>query len=240
MTIALPDIHANLEGVCRRIGQAAAAAGRDPGEVRLIAVSKYMSVAHINCALEAGQHCFGENTVQDAMSKISRIRDPACEWHFIGHLQSNKAGFLPGNFTWLHTLDSIKLARKLAAHCLANGSELKVLAQVNIAEDPDKYGVHPDTVFAFVDALLREELPGISLHGLMTIGRRESTPAERCRDFSGLRILREACAERFGESLFRELSMGMSSDFESAIREGATLVRIGSAVFGPRPTGEDR
>ena len=235
MTASVADIGGNLCAVRERIRQTAAAAGRNPNEIRLIAVSKYMTVAHINRAMEAGQYCFGENTVQEAMSKLSRIQGPACEWHFIGHLQTNKAGYIPGNFTWLHTLDSLKLARKLASHCTATGAKLNLLVQVNISNDPAKYGLQPATVVAFVDELLQEDLPGISLHGLMTIGRRESSDAERHGDFSRLRKLRDTCAGRYGESLFRELSMGMSHDFETAIHEGATMLRIGSAIFGPRP-----
>jgi hypothetical protein len=235
MTTPLPDIRGNLQAVQNRIHRAATTARRNPNDIRLIAVSKYMTTAHITRAIEAGQHIFGENTVQDAMTKLPLIQNPANEWHFIGHLQTNKAKYIPGNFSWFHTLDSIKLARKLSIHAEASGKRLKTLIQVNISDDPDKFGLQADRVFAFVDELLQTGLNGISLHGLMTIGRRGSSDSERQHDFSRLRKLRDSCAKRFGDTLFHELSMGMSNDFETAISEGATMVRVGNAIFGPRP-----
>jgi pyridoxal phosphate enzyme (YggS family) len=236
----MPDIEANLLSVREHIRHAAVSSGRDPDEVRLIAVSKTVSSADIIRAIDAGQHIFGESTVQDAMSKLSLIRDPANEWHFIGHLQTNKVRHIPGNFAWLHTLDSMKLARKLSGHAEARGVVVNTLLQINIADDPDKFGMQPASVFAFVDELLHAGLDGIRLCGLMTIGRREASVADRHRAFSQLRELRDDCALRFGAGMFRELSMGMSGDFEIAVNEGATLVRVGSAIFGDRvPYRED-
>jgi len=210
-------------------------AGRDPDEVRLIAVSKYMTPDQVRQAIAAGQSCFGENTVQDAQTKQHLIDNPATEWHFIGHLQTNKAKYIPGNFAWLHTLDSLKLAARLSGYIPAETPALNVLLQINIAEDPDKSGLPAGRVFPFVDELLLAGLPGIRLGGLMTIGRREATQEERRRDFSALRDLRDSCAARVGADHFQELSMGMSNDFETAIGEGATMVRVGSAIFGARP-----
>jgi pyridoxal phosphate enzyme (YggS family) len=230
-----PDIKANLREIRERIASAATAAGRDPGSVRLIAVSKYQSSAGIQQAIAAGQTAFGENTVQEAMTRQVLMTEPGTEWHFIGHLQTNKAKYLPGNFSWLHTLDSIKLAKKLSACAAAAGDRLKLLIQVNISKDPDKFGLLPDAVYPFVEEFLAADLPGVHLRGLMTIGRRDATDAERLHDFSGLHELRDACAGRFGAAYFRELSMGMSHDFETAIRAGATMVRVGSAIFGARP-----
>ncbi len=235
MTTALPDIEHNLEMVRERIRRAAACADRDPDSIRLIAVSKYMTPAHISRAMQAGQHAFGENTVQDALNKLALIQDPLNEWHFIGHLQTNKARHIAANFAWFHTLDSLKLARTLARHAEAAGRQVRALLQVNISGDPDKFGLAPEAVAGFVEAFLEAGLSAISLHGLMTIGRRGLDESERRREFAGLRELGVACSTRFGAPYFAELSMGMSDDYEIAISEGATMVRIGSAIFGPRP-----
>ena len=235
MTTSLPDIQHNLEDVRERIRRAAASAGRDPDGIRLIAVSKYMTPAHIARAMAAGQHVFGENTVQEALGKLPLIQDPQNEWHFIGHLQTNKARHIAANFSWFHTLDSLKLARMLDRHAGAADKQLRTLIQVNISGDPDKFGLIPDAVAGFVETFLDAGLGAISLHGLMTIGRRGISESGRRREFAGLRELGDACAARFGTAHFTELSMGMSDDYEIAISEGATMVRIGSAIFGPRP-----
>ena len=230
-----PDIRPGLRIIRDRINNAARSVGRNPESIRLIAVSKYQPAALIRQAIDAGQAVFGENTVQEALSRQALLQDPRTEWHFIGHVQTNKAKHIPGNFAWLHTLDSIKLARKLAACAVAAETDLNVLLQVNISNDPDKFGLLPDAVYPFVEEFLEAGLQGVSLRGLMTIGRRTSSDAERFADFSGLRELGERCAARFGDAYFGELSMGMSADFETAIRAGSTMVRVGSAIFGPRP-----
>ena len=236
MIPAVPDIDGNLQQVRERIRTAAARAGTPLEHIRLIAVSKYMPQQYIEQAVAAGHHCFGENTVQDARTKQSLIDDPANEWHFIGHLQTNKAKYIPGSFDWLHTLDNLKLAVKLSDRAVRTADTLNVLIQVNIANDPDKHGLMTNDVFPFIETLLADENPGIKLKGLMTIGQKVSTPDQRRSDFSGLRELGLACAERFGADSFTELSMGMSGDFEAAIEEGATMVRVGTAIFGPRPS----
>jgi len=230
-----PDISGNLDHIRARIRRAAAAAGRDPAEIRLVAVSKYMPVEFLQQAIRSGHYIFGENTLQEAAAKLRAIQDPRVEWHFIGHLQSNKARFIPGNFHWLHTLDSLKLARKLSDAWDGTQPPLQVLLQVNIAHDPRKYGLAPDSTPEFAADLLQLELPGISLRGLMTIGREHATPVDRSHDFAALRRLRDGIAARPGMDCFSELSMGMSDDFEIAIAEGATIIRIGSSIFGPRP-----
>ena len=239
MTEADTDIQTRLQIVRERLRIAAAAAGRKPEEIRLIAVSKTASCADIQRAIDAGQHVFGESTVQEALTKDSVMKDPANEWHFIGHLQSNKVRHIPGRFAWLHTLDSLKLARKLSGYAQAGGVVINTLLQVNIADDPDKFGMQADGVFRFADELLRAGLVGIEPRGLMTIGRLGAPAADARRAFSRLRELRDACARRFGAGMFRELSMGMSGDFEIAIAEGATMVRVGSAIFGARPARRD-
>jgi len=229
-----PDIGGNIERIRTRIRHAATTAGRDPGDIRLIAVSKYTPAAHVNLAVQAGQYIFGENTIRDANAKLDAVSDPRLEWHFIGHLQSNKTRFVPGRFHWLHTLDSLKLARRLSTACADTGSALRVLLQVNIANDPHKFGLQPESTVSFAADLLQLELPGLQLRGLMTIGRGQASPVEQRHDFAALRRLRDACAAQLGDEYFPELSMGMSGDFEIAISEGATMIRIGSSIFGPR------
>ena len=228
------NISANLDMIRKRIQHAAEMSGRNPDSIRLIAVSKYMPEDYVRQAMLAGQRCFGENTLQDAQSKQAVIDDPATEWHFIGHLQSNKAKHIPGNFDWLHTLDSLKLAKRLAA-AASPATTLRVLLQVNIANDPDKFGLPATGLFQFIDELLHAGLSGIRVRGLMMIGHRDATAAECRRDFSALYELGQNCATRFGTELFNEYSMGMSGDFEAAIAEGATMIRVGTAIFGPRP-----
>jgi pyridoxal phosphate enzyme (YggS family) len=239
MTGTGSEIRARLQTVRERIRSAAASAGRKPEDVLLIAVSKTASSANIQRAIEAGQHVFGESTVQEALTRDALMTDPTNEWHFIGHLQTNKVKHIPGRFAWLHTLDSLKLARRLSSHAEAGGVAVNTLLQVNIADDPDKFGMQADGVFAFVDELLQAGLGGIRLRGLMTIGPLEASADDTRRAFSRLRELRDACARRFGAGMFRELSMGMSGDFEIAIAEGSTMVRVGSAIFGARPARRD-
>jgi hypothetical protein len=234
MPVNTSDIATRLQGIRTRIRTAAGAAGRDPEAIRLIAVSKRMPADYVRMAMAAGQFCFGENTVQDALTKQALINDPRTEWHFIGHLQSNKAKAIPGRFDWLHTLDSHKLARQLSGAALEAGHLVNVLLQVNVADDPAKFGLPAGRVPAFVDSLLEAKLAGIRLRGLMTIGRQTADADLRRTEFASLRELGRRCAERFGSELFSELSMGMSADFELAIVEGATMVRVGSSIFGAR------
>ena len=235
MSLSSSDIENNLVSIRERMRIAAAEAGRDANDIRLVAVSKYMPPEYVQAAMAAGHHCFGENTLQDAHRKQKLLDDPLNEWHFIGHLQSNKAKAIPGKFAWLHTLDSIKLANKLSASAIHSGKTLNVLLQVNIAHDPDKFGLPAESVYPFVEELLHAGLTGIRLRGLMTIGHRHASRGEARATFTALRELAESCAQRFDAQHFSELSMGMSNDFELAIAEGATLIRVGSSIFGQRP-----
>jgi pyridoxal phosphate enzyme (YggS family) len=238
MSLSASAIHQNIAIARERMHTAARAAGRNPDDIRLIAVSKYMSAETVHKAMQAGQHCFGENKIQEAQTKLALIKDiedAANEWHFIGHLQTNKAKLIAGRFSWLHTLDSLKLAKKLSDNVARASTSLNILLQVNIANDPDKFGLSADAVCPLAEQLLAADYPGIRLQGLMTIGRRDADLAERRADFSALRELGSHCAERLGADYFSQLSMGMSGDFEAAIAEGATMVRIGSLIFGPRP-----
>ena len=223
-----------LRRVKTEIATIAGAAGRDPASVRLIAVSKHKSLTDIVAAYDAGQRAFGENTVQEAREKIPQIDRTDIDWHFIGRLQKNKAKLIPGLFHWLHSLDNLALAEKLSRHCEQQAATLKTLIQVNIDRDPDKQGVSPENLFALLDSLLKENLVGIDMRGLMTIGIHTDDQAAIQRGFAELRELSDQCQQRFGLGNFNELSMGMSGDYPLAIKEGATMIRLGTAIFGER------
>jgi len=226
-----------LETIRQRVVEAARRAGRAPEEVRLIAVSKTQSIAAIQALVELGVRDFGESQVQEALPKIEHFGAAALNWHFIGHLQSNKSRYIPGHFQWVHSVDSARLTRRLAeaggAGAGADSQPLKLLLQVNVAADPAKHGLLPREVYPTVEDLLGQPLAGVQLCGLMTIGYLHADEDRARASFSGLRDLLEGCRQRFGDS-FRELSMGMSDDFETAIEEGATMVRVGTALFGSR------
>jgi len=229
------DIKAHLDEVHERIRQAATRAGRDPDAVTLIAVSKTKPWHMVARAIAHGQKDFGENMVQDALTKIPHTQDKHdIRWHFIGHLQSNKTKHIPGNFQWLHTLESDKIARRLESTCAELGVDLNALLQINIANDPAKGGLKIGQVDQFIDNFLRQDYKHLKLRGLMTIGAEESDETMRRRWFSGLRELQEVLVSKFDLANFKQLSMGMSDDFEEAVEEGATMVRVGSTIFGRR------
>jgi hypothetical protein len=227
-------IAANLERLRTSLTDAAHHAGRRPGDVKLIAVSKTQPPEAVAAAIAAGQRVFGENTVRDALTKIPHFAGQGLEWHFIGHLQSNKARFIPGNFAWVHSLTSVKLAQRLARLAQEQNTIVNTLIEVNITRDPAKHGVAPEDVTPLLDELLKANFTGIQLRGLMAIGPHPATESERRASFAALRKLRDDCAQRFALPGFTELSMGMSGDFIAAIQEGSTLVRIGTAIFGER------
>lgn len=231
-----------LAAVHERIAVAARRAGRPPESIRLIAVSKTHPAETVAAALQCGQRVFGESRVQEAQEKQRALRAllsppaPAIEWHLIGHLQSNKARFVPEAFQWVHTLDSLTLARRIGDEARAAGVTINALIQVNVAGDPRKHGVASEALHPLVESLLGANISGLSLRGLMTIGRLDAGPADTQRAFAELRALRDDVSRKFGLPQFSELSMGMTGDFEAAIAEGATMVRIGSAIFGERET----
>ena len=227
-------IAGNLQRVRETIAHAAHEAGRDPASIRLIAVSKTMPPAAVEAARQAGQTEFGENTVQEALGKIASFKDRNLTWHFIGHLQSNKAKLMPDHFSWVHSIDSVALARKLSQTCERKGTCVNALVQVNVSGEASKHGLAPDTLYAVMDELLRAELGGIVFRGLMTLGRFDASDEELRHGFAELRELRDGVQQRFTLSDFSELSMGMTDDYPLAIAEGATMVRIGTAIFGER------
>jgi hypothetical protein len=227
-------IAGNLHRVRQALATAAREAQRDPASIRLLAVSKTMPPAAVEAAIRAGQTEFGENTIQDALRKIPLFQGRGLSWHFIGHLQSNKAKLIPGHFSWVHSIDSLALARKLSQACEHHGTQINALVQVNVSGEDSKYGVAPTELSALIEQLLAAELPAIAWRGLMTLGRFNASDDELRSCFAQLRKLRDDCVARFGLKDFSELSMGMTQDFALAIGEGATMVRIGTAIFGPR------
>lgn len=222
-----------LESIRQRMAAAAQRAGRRANQVRLIAVSKTQPAAAIQALIDLGVRDFGESQIQEAQAKIEHLRDAGLNWHFIGHLQSNKTRYIPGNFHWIHAVDSVRLARRISEAAVAGSQSVKLLLQVNVAQDPSKYGLLPADLYATVEELVQQRLEGIEVCGLMTIGFRGVRESETRASFAALRELLAGCRQRFGDQ-FRELSMGMSGDFEWAIEEGATMVRVGGALFGGR------
>lgn len=224
------NLHDAITEVRQRIAEAAQRAGRRADEVRLIAVSKRRPVESIRTLLSLGQNDFGENQMQEAIDKIDQINDPSINWHFIGHLQSNKTRYVGGNFNWVHTVDSVKLARRIAVSASETGCIINLLLQVNVSGDPAKHGLPEDALYPLIETVLTEDLKTVRLRGLMTIGYRDISESETRRSFARLRELLETCQTRYGPD-FSELSMGMSRDYPLAIEEGSTMVRIGHTLF---------
>lgn len=223
----------NLKDIRGRIDAAARRAGRDPNRVRLVAVSKRVPLERLQEAVDAGQTIFGENYLQEAELKIKAL-GPGLDWHFIGHLQSNKAKLATGLFNVIETVDRLKLAVALDGHLAAKGKSLPVLLQVNIGHEVQKSGVLP----ADAEELLRQinQLPNLAVCGLMAMPP-FLEDAEAVRPyFRELRQMADGFAQQglLAPDRPLEVSMGMSGDFEVAVEEGATLVRVGTALFGDR------
>jgi PLP dependent protein len=219
------EIRANLERVQAAIARACARAGRSPDDVALIAVSKTVEVERIKLAIAAGVAALGENRVQEAREKIETLGRPV-PWHLIGPLQTNKAKDAARLFDWIHSVDRIELARELDRRARALGRTVDALLEVNVGEESQKSGVRPDQIKPLLDALAG--LDGIRIRGLMAIPPAAHDPEQTRPYFRRLRELRDADG-------LEHLSMGMSADFEVAVEEGATMVRVGTAIFGPRP-----
>lgn len=217
--------------VLGRVAQAAERSGRKGEEIRLIAVGKTKPAELIGEAIEAGLAVFGENYVQEAEEKIRAF--PQAEWHFIGKLQRNKVKKAVSLFSWIQTVDSLSLLTEISRRAGEAGKVLPVLAEVNLAGEASKAGMDPEALSGLVDAA--PGLPGIRLRGLMAIPPWTEDPEESRPYFIRLRELLAECVSRGGAGpQMTELSMGMSNDFEAAIEEGATMVRVGTAIFGSR------
>jgi len=220
----------NLQAVHARISNAAAAVGRSPESVRLLAVSKTWPLACILDAAEAGQRAFGENYVQEGIDKIAAVSGRNLEWHFIGALQSNKTKAVAEHFDWVHSIDRLKVAERLSAQRPAFLPALQVCVQVNVSGEASKSGCAPDQALALCRAVAA--LPGLQLRGLMAIPEPHADLAAQRIPFRKLRELSEQV--RTAGVPLDTLSMGMSHDLEAAVAEGATIVRIGTAIFGER------
>lgn len=219
-----------LEALRARVAEAEARAGRAPGSVTIVAVSKTQPPESVRAAFACGQRVFGENYVQEGVAKVEALADLPLEWHFIGPIQSNKTRAIAEHFAWVHSVDRLKVAERLAAQRPADLGPLQVLLQVNVSGEASKSGVAPDEVPALAQAVAA--LPGLRLRGLMCIPEPTSDEALLRARFRTLRrCLEDLCAQ--GLEL-DALSMGMSGDFTIAIEEGATHVRLGTAIFGER------
>jgi len=235
----LSEIPRKLAKITERINAAAKRAGRDPAEVKLVVVSKGQPVEVIQAAIDAGARIFGENYPEESIAKIQGITATDIEWHMIGHLQSRKARLVCQNFQYLHSLDSLHLAEKLDRLLAETGRVLPVLIEFNVGTEGSKAGWQADNVDSWPD-LLPEigkilKLPQLKVHGLMTMPPLTVTPDEARIYFKRLAGLRDFLRGCFPEQIWDELSMGTSSDFEAAVEEGATFIRIGTAILGPRP-----
>lgn len=223
-------IAANLQAVRARIAEAAAQAGRRTDEVELLAISKYFPAAAVREAYAAGQRAFGENYVQEALDKMAQLSDLPIEWHFTGPLQSNKTRPVAEHFDWVHGVDRLKIAERLSAQRPAGLPPLNVCLQVNVSDEASKSGVPASELPALAQAVAA--LPNLRLRGLMAIPAPADDFAAQRAPFAQMRVLLQKLND---EGLALDtLSMGMSADFAAAIMEGATLIRVGTAIFGQR------
>jgi pyridoxal phosphate enzyme (YggS family) len=227
----MDTIEKHLQAVKSRIARACAAAGRDPRDIVLVAVSKTFPADAVRAAHAAGQRDFGENHAQDAVAKIDALADLDLVWHFIGPIQSNKTRTIAAQFAWVHSIDRLKIAERLAAQRPGSLPPLQACIQVNVSGEATKSGVAPADAPALARAVAA--LPQLQLRGLMAIPEPTDDPVLQRRRFAALRDLRDRLA---ADGLALDtLSRRMSDDLETAIAAGATMVRVGTAIFGARP-----
>jgi pyridoxal phosphate enzyme (YggS family) len=227
----MDTIEKRLQAVKSRIAAACAGVGRDPRDIVLVAVGKTFPADSLRAAHAAGQRDFGENQVQEALAKIERLQDLALVWHFIGPVQSNKTRAVAERFDWVHSIDRLKIAERLSAQRPAALPPLQACVQVNVSGEASKSGVPPLEAPALARAVAG--LPRLRLRGLMAIPEPTTDAALARRRFE---TVRDLAAQLVRDGLpLDTLSMGMSDDLEAAIAAGATMVRVGSAIFGPRP-----
>jgi PLP dependent protein len=228
----MSDLAHNLDAVLQRIGRAAQSAGRDPHSVFLLAVSKTFPAEDVRAAHAAGQRAFGENYVQEALAKVTALADlrSSLEWHFIGPLQSNKTRPVAETFDWVHSVDRLKIAQRLSEQRPENLPPLNVCLQVNVSGEATKAGVAQEDAAEAARAIAA--LPRLRLRGLMAIPEPAGSVEEQRAPHRQLREIFEQL--RAGGLELDTLSMGMSADLEAAVLEGATMVRVGTAIFGAR------
>jgi PLP dependent protein len=228
-------LRARLATVRERIMRAAGRAGRDPASIRVVAISKTFGVDHVRAAAEVGQVDFGENKVQEALLKMEQTADLRLRWHLVGHLQSNKARKAGARFDVIHSLDRLELGDTLEGVAGAERRQLDALVQVDLGGEPTKHGAREEDLFAIFDRA--RSWRAVRLVGLMLLPPAVENPDDARSYFRALEgIRRRLLAHGVAASMLSELSMGMSHDFEVAIEEGATLVRVGTAIFGSRPS----
>jgi pyridoxal phosphate enzyme (YggS family) len=227
------EIATRLSAVRQRLARALVRAGRLPSSARLVAISKTHPAGDVRAAFEAGQVDFGENRVQEALEKIAATSDIPITWHLVGHVQSNKARRAADAFSWIHAIDSIDLLRRVDAAATEAGRRPELLVQIDLAGEPTKHGAPADTWLSLFEAA--SECRAARVAGLMLLPPFTPDPEDARPYFRRLRELRDDLAGRgIPPDMLRELSMGMSHDFEVAVEEGATLVRVGTAIFGER------
>lgn len=236
----------NLQVVRAELASAAQKVGRDPQQICLLAVSKTFTAEAVVEAANAGQRCFGENYLQEALDKMHAVRallpEVALEWHFIGPIQSNKTRQIAENFSWVHSVDREKIAQRLSEQRPAGLPPLNICLQVNISREASKSGVFPEDTIALAKNI--SALKGLRLRGLMAVPEASEDPIEQRHAFQQLRELQQQLKQQLKQQMTQEiqtqeitldtLSMGMSGDMAAAIAEGSTIVRIGSAIFGKR------
>ena len=225
----------NLFQVRKRIGDACAASGRNPSEITLLAVSKTKPLEMIKQAYASGQIDFGENYLQDAVNKAQAL--PEAHWHFIGQIQSNKTRAIATHFDWVHSLASEKIARRLNNQ-RESLPPINVLFQINVSNDPAKGGVAAERASELLDQV--KDMPNLKPRGLMTIAENTEDPVVLRRYFAKIRMLLQDLSATHALEDFDQLSMGMTADLEPAITEGATIVRVGTAIFGQRNNKEQQ
>jgi PLP dependent protein len=224
------NLPARIQAVQERVARAAEAAGRSAQSVTLLAIGKAQPLPLLNAAAACGLEHFGESYLQEALAKITALRERGLTWHFVGRVQANKTRPIAEEFAWVHALDRVRIAERLAAQRPPHAPPLNVCLQVNLAGEGAKCGVAPEELAPLAAAVAK--LPRLALRGLMCIPPEEAEPARQRAWFAKLRELRDQLNVQ-GARLYT-LSMGMSGDFEAAIAEGATIVRLGTALFGPR------
>jgi pyridoxal phosphate enzyme (YggS family) len=228
-------LRARLADVRERIARAAGRAGRDPASIRLVAISKTFDAEYVRTAAAAGHVDFGENKVQEGILKMERTAGLPLRWHLVGHLQSNKARKAAAHFDTIHSIDRLDLGSRLDQAAAAEGRTLELLVQVDLAGEPTKHGAREDELLAIFEAA--RAWRAVSLTGLMLLPPAVQSPDQARYFFRALNSVREHLMGRgVDRSMLHELSMGMSHDFEVAVEEGATLVRVGTAIFGSRTT----
>ncbi|VAX06490.1 UPF0001 protein YggS [hydrothermal vent metagenome] len=223
-------IASRLIKVQQEIDEATARFGRAAGQIQLLAVSKTRPTQDIQAALDAGQHYFGESYLQEAMRKIQAMAGTTAKWHFIGRIQSNKTRVIAEHFDWVHSICSLKHARRLNDQRPDDLAPLNICLQINLSKEESKAGIAPEEAASTVAKL--RSLPHLRLRGLMTLPAPAQTLEQQRLPFRALRELRDQLATP--ELPLETLSMGMSGDIQAAIAEGATIVRVGTAIFGPR------